>query len=136
MLQPESSNCPICEEPVGNVKNHVRMSSDGAHGPQGQYPDGFTESDGATPPSTQTPRTPGGPDLSDSRLELRLEDDDDQEAGDVAGDGEDLPAVEFGDSLADASEYECAECGAGLAYHQDECECGEEPMWRAPVVEA
>lgn len=36
-------SCPYCSEPVNALKNHVRLSDGGGHGPSGQYPDGFED---------------------------------------------------------------------------------------------
>lgn len=120
MLQELSTTCPICEATVGNVKNHVRMSSDEAHGPQGQYPDNFR---GESSTSDH---------LGETTLEVRLEDDGDQEAGDVQeeSDEEDLETLELGDDPEDASNYHCGDCEDRLEYHQEECQCGGNPMWR------
>lgn len=35
------STCPYCGEQVNALKNHVRLSSGGGHGPSGEYPDDF-----------------------------------------------------------------------------------------------
>lgn len=131
MLQELSTTCPICEATVGNVKNHVRMSSDEDHGPQGRYPDGFEESSS----SRGRPRTSSDLDPEEGErevLEVRLEDDGDQEDGDdqEASSEEDLETLEIGDDPEDASNYHCGDCEARLEYHQEECECGGTPMWR------
>lgn len=123
MLQELSTTCPICEATVGNVKNHVRMSSDEDHGRQGQYPDGF-EAD-----SSRTAE--GGDSSSDLDLgtsEGRVV----QEAGDVQEESSEavLESLELGDDPEDASDYHCGDCEDRLEYHQEECECGGNPMWR------
>lgn len=115
------------------------MSSDDDHGPQGRYPEGWGGENTAPAPST-APNTgksgSKGDDVPavdvDGAREQRgdLVDDVDQEDG-----GDDLEAFDFGDRPADASDYECGECGDRLEYHQDECSCGESPMWRVPVQE-
>jgi len=37
------SACPYCGEETCNVPNHIRMSKDAVHGPQGVYPDDFEQ---------------------------------------------------------------------------------------------
>lgn len=44
--------CPYCGDPTGALKNHVRLTSGGGHGPAGQYPDDF---DGSTSPTDSAP---------------------------------------------------------------------------------
>lgn len=113
MYAQNSESCPHCGEDVANLTNHIRMSSGGGHGPQGRYPD-------------------AGDDAPE--VELREEPADVDDVDQEDGDDQELAELEIVDTRAEASEYECAECGATLGYHQDPCECGENPMWRAPVA--
>lgn len=38
--------CPYCGKDVGAVKNHIRLTGGGGHGPRGHYPDGFAPTPG------------------------------------------------------------------------------------------
>lgn len=38
--------CPYCGKAVGAVKNHIRLTGGGGHGPRGRYPDGFAPTPG------------------------------------------------------------------------------------------
>lgn len=40
-----AKNCPYCGEKQSALKNHVRLTSGGGHGPPGQYPDDFERAD-------------------------------------------------------------------------------------------
>lgn len=135
MYATEATDCDLCGESVNNLKNHVRMSSDEDHGPQGRYPEGWNgENTGPGPSMTANTgesdsagtnvATIDVDDSSDSSTSSSS--DVDQEA---AGD---LESLTFGDEPADASDYECSACSDRLEYHQAECSCGEQPMWRAP----
>lgn len=104
------------------------MSSDDDHGPQGRYPEGWNGENTATDPST-TPKTGKSGTAGDVDAAREQRDDvvdhvDQEDAGD------DLDSLELADAPGDASEYECADCEDRLEYHQEECKCGESPMWR------
>lgn len=135
------SSCPFCDDDTGHVNNHVRMKNDDEHGPQGTYPDDWN-------PDTRAVESPAGEgeknrsDENESDDELELEGDGQESASDVeleADDGGDEKAdLEFKDTMADASEYECGECGTGLEYlggdnreeGGKECpNCGERLFW-------
>lgn len=111
------------------------MSSDEDHGQQGRYPEGWQGENTAPAPST-TANTGESDSAGTDVPTISAEDssgDVDQEDVDVdQEDAADLETLTFGDSPADASDYECSECGDRLEYHQSECSCGERPMWRAP----
>lgn len=51
--------CPYCGEEKSALKNHVRLSSGGGHGPSGSYPDDFEAGGSAEPP----PQSDGGQQL-------------------------------------------------------------------------
>ena len=124
-----SETCDLCGCEVSNLVNHVRMSSDADHGPQGRYPEGWNGENGDTAPSISAESTNRSSEDVDETPTIDLEDDVDQE-----DDADDLETITFDDDPADASEYECGSCGDRLEYHQNECQCGEAPMWRAPAA--
>lgn len=135
MYADNTTSCTICGKDVNNLKNHVRMSSDGDHGPQGRYPEGWSGENGDTGPSItadsdNTASTDGGRREQRGGVDLDLVDDRDQEDDQEP---ERLETLEWGDAPGDASDYECAECEDRLEYHQDECQCGASPMWRVAL---
>lgn len=148
------TNC-FCGEETGHLNNHVRMSSGGDHGPQGEYPEGWdvenpeanvqdeedrgAASHPADEPTGEEARAASGspsdedePDVEDG---IRLDPESDPGEGDPDAQ---LEQLLFGDTDADASEYECGNCETPLEYlggddAEDggkECgECGERLFW-------
>lgn len=125
-MQPDTAVCGLCDQEVGQVNNHVRMSSDDVHGPQGAYPENWDPSDGG--------RLVGGADQGGDddlgRTALTFEPADvtppDAEEGDDA-----LPELELADDPADARTYDCGGCGATVEFLGDCDDCGEELAWGA-----
>lgn len=113
-MVPNRSVCELCGEEVGQVNNHVRMSSDGTHGPQGAYPDGWDPSGGG--------RVVAADDQDDGA---------DVGAGTIVPDdgGDDLAVLELGDDPADARTYDCGQCEATIDFLDDCDDCGAELAW-------
>lgn len=117
-MEPDTAVCGLCDREVGQVNNHVRMSSDDVHGPQGAYPENWDPSGGG--------RLVGGADQGGDDLgRTDVTAPDDQE------DADDLPELELGDDPADARTYDCGGCGATVEYLGDCDDCGEALAWGA-----
>lgn len=112
-MVPNRSVCELCSEEVGQVNNHVRMSSDDTHGPQGAYPDGWDPSGGGRLVQD---------DVQDDGAETIVADDG-------ADDGDDLAVLELGDDPADARTYDCGNCEATIDFLDDCDGCGAELAW-------
>lgn len=131
------TTCPICNSDTGHLNNHVRMS-EGEHGEQGEYPEGWDKSAGEVLDRTD-PGGEGGEggeqsNGQDDGHDLHLGNDD---LGDNQG-GDDLDTLTFGDSESDTRDYECGNCEEPLAYlggddregGGKECpNCGERLYW-------
>lgn len=105
------------------------MSSDDDHGSQGRYPEGWSPENHDVAPST----APNKPYETAEALPSDTDTSEEIVVDELQEDGDDLEELEFGDDPAAASEYECAECESQLKYHQEECSCGQNPMWRVPA---
>lgn len=124
-------SCPYCENDPNQLNNHIRMSSDDAHGPQGTYPDDWDNDARELVEADDVDDDPTGE--ANELDDVDVDDEDDDELDDAA-DPDDL----LDDDEDEASEYNCGNCGHGLDYlggaDRDgggkECpECGERLYW-------
>lgn len=134
------TECPYCGKDTGQVNNHIRMKNDDQHGDQGSYPEEWDR---------ENRERTDAPDQGDD-LDLGEQGDGDDQGGDdlpgeggdlqlgEQGDDDELEEIDFGDTTAEAREYECGNCGEPLAYlggddregGGKECpECGERIFW-------
>lgn len=101
--------CPYCETDPNQLNNHIRMSSDDAHGPQGTYPDDWDK-------DLRELVQDDDSDVDDPTGEANeLVQDDDGDAASSDGDAID-PDELLDDKDDDASDYTCGNCGHGLDY--------------------
>lgn len=116
-MDPNRDVCELCDEEVGQVNNHVRMSSDDLHGPQGAYPEGWDPSGGGRLVTADAGDQDDG--AEGATVDL------------VDGPGDDLPELDLEDDPADARTYDCGGCGSTVAFLGDCDDCGEELAWGA-----
>lgn len=107
--------CPICGEQTGHANNHVRMTDGDGHGPMSEYPEGWDKDQGDFDPEAFAVETEEDDETeeNDSESDVQIDPEPDPEHVEADDEREELT---FADTEADASEYECGECGEPLEY--------------------